>query len=73
MFLIITDAMEAAMNRDLDKMREQLPESEHELFDKERPLIRQQLVDFFAENGSYPVVDGIERVNTKEINKQLMT
>jgi len=61
MLVIIPDAMEMAMQRDLDKMRDSLPKEEHELFEQERPLIRQQLINFFAENGSYPIVAGIER------------
>lgn len=60
MFILIPDVMEAAMKRDLDKLRDSLPESEHALFEQERHLIRDQIVQHYGEYGTYPVIDGIE-------------
>lgn len=59
--LIIPGAMEQAMKRDLDRLRDSLPEDEREAFDAERHIHRQAIVDHYAEHGSYPDIAGVER------------
>ena len=64
--VIIPDLMEQAMKRDLDALRDSLPKSERPLFEKERHVHRQVIIDHFAEHGSYPKIDGIERNQTND-------
>ena len=52
-----------AMNRDLDKLRDSLPANEHTLFEQDRHLIRDQIIQHYGEYGTYPIIDGIERIN----------
>jgi hypothetical protein len=59
--VIIPDAMEAAMKRDLDALRDSLPESERPAFDAERHIHRQAIINFFAEHGTYPEIGGVEK------------
>ena len=61
--VIIPDAMERAMRRDLDKLRDSLPEDERPAFEAERHIHRQAIIDHFAEHGSYPEIGGVERVS----------
>lgn len=60
-FIIIPDSMEQAMKRDLDKLRDSLPEGEREAFEAERHIHRQAIIDHFAERGSYPEIGGVEK------------
>ena len=60
MFVIITDIMEDAIKRDLDKLRDSLPNEEHEAFEAERQHHRQAIIEHFAEFGKYPEIGGIE-------------
>lgn len=62
-FVIIPDLMEAAMKRDLDALRDSLPENERQAFDDERHIHRQAIINHFAEYGTYPEIGGVERVN----------
>jgi hypothetical protein len=64
MFIIVTDAMEAAMTRDLDALRDSLPENERELFDAERHVHRQEIINFFGEHGYYPSIGGVSKSPT---------
>lgn len=61
MFVIIPEAMEAAMKRDLDNLRDSLPEEQRPLFEAERDYHRQQIINFYAENGSYPEIGGVTK------------
>ena len=60
-FVIIPDSMERAMKRDLDRLRDSLPEDEREAFDAERHIHRQTIIDAYARTGSYPEVASVER------------
>ena len=62
MFVIIPDAMEQAMKRDLDRLRDSLPPEEREAFDAERHIHRQAIINHYAEHGSYPEIGGVERL-----------
>lgn len=61
MFVIIPDAMEDAMKRDLDALRDSLPECERAAFDDERNVHRQAIINHFAEFGSYPEIAGVSK------------
>jgi hypothetical protein len=61
MIVIIPEAMELAMKRDLDKLRDSLPEDERPLFEAEREHHRQMIINHFAEYGSYPEIGGISK------------
>lgn len=61
-FVIIPETMESAMQRDLDALRDSLPEDERDAFDSERHIHRQAIIDHFAKYGSYPDIAGVERV-----------
>ena len=63
MLVIIPDAMEAAMKRDLDALRDSLPEDERDAFEAERHIHRQAIINHFAEHGSYPEIAGIEKAS----------
>lgn len=60
-FVIIPDSMEQAMKRDLDRLRDSLPENEQAAFEAERHIHRQAIIDHFAAHGTYPQIGGIER------------
>jgi hypothetical protein len=60
-FVIITESMEQAMKRDLDALRDSLPESERPLFEAERHIHRQTIINHFAEYGSYPQIGVVEK------------
>lgn len=60
-FVIIHDTMEMAMKRDLDKLRDSLPEDEREAFEAERDIHRQAIINHFAEHGTYPEIGGVEK------------
>ena len=60
-FVIIKDAMDAAIERDLDQLRDTLPELERDVFEAERDIHRQAIINHFAEHGSYPEIGGIEK------------
>jgi hypothetical protein len=60
--VIIPDSMESAMKRDLDKLRDSLPEDQRDEFDAERHIHRQSIINHFAEHGSYPEIGGVEKV-----------
>lgn len=62
-FIIITDTMEAAMKRDLDQLRDSLPEEERADFESERHVHRQAIINHFAEHGVYPQIDGVSRTS----------
>lgn len=64
--VIITDAMERAIARDLDALRDSLPEDERLIFEAERHIHRQAIIDFFAEHGYYPEIGGVERADPDE-------
>lgn len=61
-FVIIPGAMEQAMKRDLDRLRDNLPEDERAAFDAERHIHRQAIINHYAEHGTYPVIEGVEKV-----------
>lgn len=61
-FVIIPRSMDDAIERDLDKIRDTLPEAEHAAFDADRPHNRQVIINHFAEHGTYPEISGVERV-----------
>jgi len=56
--------MEAAMTRDLDKLRDSLPADERDAFDAERDIHRQSIINHFAEYGTYPEIAGVEKTPT---------
>ena len=58
-FVIIHDTMEAEMKRDLDKLRDSLPEDERKVFESERHIHRQTIINYFAEFGTYPQIEGV--------------
>ncbi len=60
-FVIIPASMEAAMKRDLDALRDSLPEGERDAFEAERHVHRQAIINHFAEYGMYPQISGVER------------
>jgi len=60
--IIIPDSMEQAMKRDLDALRDSLPECDRALFEWERPIHRQAIIDHYLEHGTYPEISGVERV-----------
>ena len=60
-FVIIPDSMERAMKRDLDRLRDSLPENERAAFEAERHIHRQAIINHFAEHGTYPEIGGIKR------------
>ena len=64
-FVIIPEAMEQAMKRDLDRVRDSLPEDERTAFDAERHIHRQTIINHYAEYGSYPEIGGVEKVGGK--------
>ena len=55
--------MEIAMNRVLDTLRDSLPGNEHPLFETDKHLIRDQIIQHYGEYGTYPIIAGIERIN----------
>jgi hypothetical protein len=59
--VIIPESMEAAMKRDLDRLRDSLPEDQREAFDAERHIHRQTIINHFADHGTYPEIAGVER------------
>lgn len=69
MFVIITASMEAAIKRDLDRLRDSLPESERAAFEAERHIHRQEIINHVADYGTYPNVEGVKR-NTRAENAQ---
>lgn len=60
--VIIPDIMEQAMKRDLDALRDSLPEEERPIFEAQRDMYRQQIINHYAEYGSYPEIGGIKKV-----------
>lgn len=60
-FVIIPEAMEQAMKRDLDRLRDSLPEDERSVFDAERHIHRQAIINHYAEHGTYPEIGGVEK------------
>ncbi len=65
-FVIIPDSMEQAMQRDLDTMRDSLPEDERSVFEAERHLYRQIIINHYAETGTYPDIAGIKKRDVTE-------
>ena len=59
--VIIPDSMEQAMKRDLDRLRDSLPEGERAIFEAERDIHRQAIINSYAKTGRYPEVAGIEK------------
>lgn len=59
--VIIPEAMEQAMKRDLDGLRDTLPEADREGFDAERDIHRQTIINHYAEYGVYPTFDGVKK------------
>ncbi len=62
--VIIHDVMERAMQRDLDKLRDSLPEEDRPKFEAERDIHRQAIINHFAEYGTYPDFSGVKKVET---------
>ncbi len=60
--VIIPEAMERRMQNDLDALRDTLPENERQIFEAERHVHRQTIINHVAEHGSYPEIRGVERV-----------
>ncbi len=52
--VIIPASMEQAMKRDLDRLRDSLPEAE-------RHIHRQAIINSYARTGRYPEVAGVEK------------
>jgi hypothetical protein len=65
-FVIIPEAMEMAMKRDLDALRDSLPEEERAAFDAERHIHRQAIINHYAEHGTYPEIGGVQKVEENE-------
>lgn len=59
--VIIPDAFEEAMKRDLDRLRDSLPAEERAAFEAERHIHRDRIIEHFAEHGSYPEIGGIKK------------
>ena len=59
--VIIPQSMEWAMKRDLDALRDSLPESERDKFEAERHIHRQEIINHYGEYGSYPEIGGITK------------
>lgn len=66
-FVIIPEALEQAIKRDLDRLRDSLPEKERDVFEAERHIHRQTIINHFAEHGSYPDIRGVEKTETGAI------
>jgi hypothetical protein len=62
-FIIVTESMEHAIKRDLDALRDTLPETERTIFESEYSVHRQAILDHFAEYGTYPQIGGVEKSN----------
>lgn len=60
-FIIIPDTMEHAIKRDLDGLRDSLPEDERPVFDAERHIHRQTIIDHYAEHGVYPNIVAVSK------------
>lgn len=60
--VIIPDSMEQAIKRDLDALRDSLPEEEREAFDAERHIHRPAIINHFADYGTYPQIGGVQKV-----------
>lgn len=60
-FVIIPDTMEQAMKRDLDGLRDGLPEDERPAFEAERHIHRQTIINHYAEYGTYPDIGGVSK------------
>lgn len=60
--VIIHESMERAMKRDLDRLRDSLPEDQRDAFEAERHIHRQAIINHFAEHGTYPEIGGVEKV-----------
>lgn len=69
MFIIVTDIMEASIKRDLDVLRDSLPEKERHMFEAERDIHRQAIINHFGEFGTYPEIGGVEKINKQENEK----
>lgn len=63
-FVIVPDTMEQAMKRDLDRLRDSLPEDEREAFEAERHIHRQAIIDHYAEHGTYPEVASVQKAES---------
>ena len=61
--IIVTESMEQAIKRDLDTLRDTLPESERPIFETEYPVHRQEILNHYAEHGTYPQISGVEKSN----------
>ena len=62
--VIIPASMEQAMKRDLDRLRDSLPEDERPIFEAERHIHRQAIINSYAKTGRYPEVAGVEKKAT---------
>lgn len=60
-FVIIHDAMERRMQSDLDALRDSLPEDERPIFEAERHIHRQEIINHYGRFGSYPEIAGITK------------
>lgn len=59
--VIIPASMEQAMKRDLDRLRDSLPEDERPIFEAERHIHRQAIINSYARTGRYPKVAGVQK------------
>jgi len=59
--VIIPSSMESAMQRDLDALRDSLPEHERSIFESEREVHRQEIINFYADHGYYPSIGGVSK------------
>jgi hypothetical protein len=62
--------MERAMTRDLDALRDSLPEDERAAFDAERHIHRQTIINHYAEYGTYPEIGGVQKVEKIDIDEE---
>lgn len=64
--IIIPDAVSKRIEKDLDALRDSLPENDRPLFESEREIHRQEIINHIGEYGSYPEIGGIEEVKNAE-------
>ena len=58
--IIIHDYIEDRINKDLDALRDSLPENERAAFEAERHIHRQTIINHIGDYGTYPEITGVE-------------
>lgn len=59
--VLIPDYLDERMERDLDIMRDSLPESDRPIFESERSEYKQIIINYIADNGGYPTTLGVQK------------